>query len=220
VIQSHTEDLNASWPGSRLKTIFASTCLLSFVAELAGTQFQLRAQNDRKPRSRAPAQVEEIYVARSVRESRIEPTEFCAKARTGFDNAIYEDRYTFRSIEIRSSDGLITEANAKTIGSGHTCFGRTDDPTLLSFYGEITLGHIAFKGSGGCRLLRPDFPEHGVTPNNCFLELSRLPDPYIGGLLTSNTVISLKTLGLESDPGGYTQSSIATVRLWKLRSQR
>jgi hypothetical protein len=206
------------WPGLNLKTILVSVCLVA--TGLPGAQALLRAQNDRKPRPGSAVQVEEIYVARSVRESRIEPTDFCAKARTGFDKAIYEDRYTFRSINIQTSDGLITDGNVKTIGSGHTCFGLTANPTLLSFYGEITLGHIAFKGSGECRVLRPDFPEHGVTPNNCFLELSGLPDPYIGGLLSSNTVISLNTLGLDSDPSGYLQSSIATVRLWKARSQR
>jgi hypothetical protein len=37
----------------------------------------------------------------------------CAKARTGFDKAIYEDRYTFRSIDIPTSDGLITDGHVK-----------------------------------------------------------------------------------------------------------
>jgi hypothetical protein len=42
----------------------------------------------------------------------------------------------------------------------------------------------------------------------------------VGGLLTTNSIGSLKDMGLETDPPGYTQSSIATIRVWKKRSQR
>ena len=62
--------------------------------------------------------------------------------------------------------------------------------------------------------------EKGLTANNCFLDLSRIPRPYLGGLLTTNSMVSLNTLGLETEPRGYTQSSIATIRLWKERSER
>ena len=54
-----------------LETILASVCLVSFIAALAGTRFLLCARNDLKPRSSAAVQVERIYVARSVRESRM-----------------------------------------------------------------------------------------------------------------------------------------------------
>ena len=37
--------------------------------------------------------VEDIYIARSIRESRSAPTDFCAKTRTGFGSQIYEDRF-------------------------------------------------------------------------------------------------------------------------------
>ena len=40
---------------------------------------------------------------------------------------------------------------------------------------------------------------------------------YIGGVLTTNTLNSKKLVGQESDPPGYVQPSIATVRLWKKR---
>jgi hypothetical protein len=40
---------------------------------------------------------------------------------------------------------------------------------------------------------------------------------FIGGHLTANTVNSRQPLGGMTDPAGYTQSSIATVRLWRRR---
>ena len=106
----------------------------------------LRGANAQEPRPDATAAVEELYVARSVRESRIKPTEFCANARTSFENSIYEDRYTFRSTAGRTSDGRVIETNVKTIGDGHACFGQTGDPKLLSFYAEIVLGTPNFRG--------------------------------------------------------------------------
>ena len=204
----------------RLKPATAIISLPWSSVALLGTQTAVRAQNAQGSRQPGITNVEEIYVARSVRESRIKPTEFCAEARTGFPNSIYEDRYTFRSISGRSSDGRIVDRNVKLIGTGHACFGQTQDPKLLNFYAEIVLERSTFTGIGACRLMRPDFPEQGLTANNCFLDISSLPRPYVGGFLTSNTMVSLNTLGLESKPRGYTQSSIATIRLWKERLER
>ena len=64
----------------------------------------------------------------------------------------------------------------------------------------------------------PNFPEAGITSVRCFLVLSNLPSPYVAGVLTTNTVASRKPLGDESDPPGYTQPSIATIRLWRKRN--
>jgi len=91
-----------------------------------------------------------------------------------FPNSIYEDRYTFRSISGRSSDGRVVDSNVKTIGTGHACFGQTGDPKLLNFYAEI-MGTNAFSGIGSCRSIRPDFPELGLAANNCFLDISKIP---------------------------------------------
>jgi hypothetical protein len=82
------------------------------------------------------------------------------------------------------------------------------------------LGPIAFAGLGDCRLKKPDFPERGLTGGLCFLDLSGLPPRYVGGLLTTNSMNSLKTVGAESDPPGYAQPSIATIRLWKKKVER
>ena len=159
---------------------------------------------------------EEIYVVRSVREGGGAPTEFCAKERIGFDGARAEARYTFRSAATRASDGRVTNTNVKTVGDIHACFGASSASFVYKFYGEGTLGGLAFKGIGECKG-RPDFPEQGLNSTRCFLDLSNLPEQYLGGLLTTNTVLSRKSNGTETDPPGYTQSSLATVRLWKKR---
>ena len=61
------------------------------------------------------------------------------------------------------------------------------------------------------------FPEAGLYPVHCHLKLSGMPMPYVGGLLTTNTMTSNARLGGETDPAGYTQASIATIRLWKAK---
>ena len=115
----------------------------------------------------------------------------------------------------------MVDANIKTIGSGHGCFGRTAaDPTIGNFYLDLHLGNTELRGIGDCRQAKSDFPERGLSAWRCFLYLSDPLGGYIGGLLTTNTITSLKDVGLETDPLGYTQSSIATIRLWKKRPER
>jgi len=193
-------------------------CMLWAFGALLGTQSQARAQNNQTVRrATQPAQVEEIYIARSVRESRVAPTAYCAQAKTGFGSS-FEDQYTFRSTATRDSDGRMLDANVKTIGSIHACFGQAANTAIINFYGGILLGRTAFRGIGECRQMKSDFPERGLNVYNCFLDLSGLPSQYVGGLLTTNSMTSLKSLGTETDPQGYTQSSIAAIRLWKKRN--
>ncbi len=161
--------------------------------------------------------VEEIYVLRSWRESRGAPTEFCAEARTRVGPARVEDYFTLRSTATRASDGLITDANVQTVGRLHACFGPTSDPDVSSFYTEGNIGAVTFTGRGECRAVRRDYPEPGLYFMRCSLELSGLPSGYTGGQLTSNTINSRSNIGEKTDPPGYTQASIATVRLWKRR---
>jgi hypothetical protein len=195
-------------------------CMLWVFGGLLGTQSLACAQNTQKAGLTSQStQVEEIYSARSVRESRVAPTEFCAQAKTGFNSAS-EDQFTFRSTATRAYDGRMLDTNVKTIGSIHACFGQTTNPAIINFYGDIRLGRTAFKGIGECRRMKSDFPERGLNVFNCFLDLSGLPGQYVGGLLTTNSITSLKSLGTETDPRGYTQSSIATIRLWKKRAER
>jgi hypothetical protein len=177
------------------------------------------AFQDLRSDSASDGRIESIYIARSMRESRIAPTAFCAQTRIGFDRATFEDQYTFRSTATRSADGLMVDTNVNTIGRLHACFGSTSDATL-NFYAEGVLGDVPFTGTGDCRAFKPDFPETGITVYRCFLELRDLPNGYVGGQLTTNSVVSRNAIGEQSDPPGYTQPSIATVRLWRRRPAR
>jgi len=170
--------------------------------------------------------VEEIYILRSVREPPMDKaTEFCAKARTGVERPILERQFTFRSVA--TNDSRVIDANVKEVGSIHACFGPTDKPSpiagtpaIAQFYGEILFNGISFTGLGECQTAgKPDFPEKGLVVVQCFRNLSNLPGEYVGGLLTTNTMVSRNDFGTETDPPGYIQPSIATVWLWKKRAQ-
>lgn len=177
------------------------------------------AQSPQTPqRAASQAQVEEIYVGHSVAESRIAPTEFCAPAKTGLAETAVEGRYSIRSISINASDGRLLDTNVKPIGSGHGCYGPTASG-IRKVYAELTIGPKTFKATGECRQ-KSDFPERGINEFHCSADLSSPDDQYVGGLMTLSSISSLKDLGLETDPPGYTQSSIATIRLWKKRAQR
>jgi hypothetical protein len=161
--------------------------------------------------------VEDIYVLRSFRLTRNQATSFCAEERTGFGKMAVEDEYHFKSVSTRTSDGLVTDADGETVGSLHACFGPTSEPQVFSFYAEGRLGSTPFIGKGECRTVRNDFPESGIRTSRCFMQLDGLPSSYVGGLLTTNSITSRNIVGAKSDPAGYVQPSIATVRLWKKR---
>ena len=227
--------------GLRRINVKAIGCMVGVLGFLAGTPSLGGAQQAQRASQAAQSdQVEEIYIARSVRESRVMPTEFCVQARTGFKSTI-EDQYTFQSIAVGTDDGRITNENVKTIGSGHGCFGPIAETTPapasqsgtgassasplinsanVNFYLELILGKTTLKGIGDCRRTKSDFPERGLTVYRCFLDLSDPLGRYIGGQLTTNTMGALKLLGVDSDPTGYSQPSIATIRLWKKRTGR
>jgi len=168
----------------------------------------------------AEGTVEQAYVARSWRETRVQPTEFCSTSRTKFDNAMAEDTYTFRSISIRPEDGLIVDPNVKTIGTLRACFGLTSDPSTFLFYAEGSLAGVSFVGRGDCLQSKADYPEAGTSFLRCHLHLTELPEGYVGGELTTSTISSRAALGGVSDPPGYIQPSVATIRLWRLRGSR
>jgi len=76
---------------------------------------------------------------------------------------------------------------------------------------------VAATGKGKCTAIAVDVPEPGITSVRCFLVLSNLPSPYVAGVLTTNSVTSREPVGDRSEPPGYTQPSIATIRLWRKR---
>ena len=161
--------------------------------------------------------VEDIYVVRSLRLSRTSPGTYCAERRTGFASATLEDRYDFKAVTARSADGRVTNVSGPTVGHLHACFGALSDSLVEGFYAEGDLNGVRLMGHGECRTEGRESPEPGITPWRCYLELTGLPVGFVGGQLTTNTVVSRAALGAVSDPVGYTQPSIATVRLWRKR---
>ncbi|WP_315750565.1 MULTISPECIES: hypothetical protein [unclassified Bradyrhizobium] len=160
--------------------------------------------------------VEEIYIARSVRQGRVVPSDFCAPTKTGFAPAL-EDQLSIRAVGVRPADGRMTETGDKSIGEMRVCIGQAMDPTLLGTYTEGQLNGIAFTGIGDCRLVRGNLPEDGLLTHRCFLALSGLPEPYVGGFLVSSSLYSKTPFGTESSPPGYAQAGILVIRLWKKR---
>ncbi len=162
--------------------------------------------------TRSPDAVEEILIARSLRLARGAPTELCAAARTGF-KADYEDRYEFRAPVIVG--GHMTDTMGTKAGAGRGCLDSVTNAAVANFYLYLQLGEVALRGRGDCRRGGTDFPQTGLTTYRCYVELSDPSGRYAGGLLTTNTMTSRNVLGAASDPAGYTQPSIATIRLWK-----
>ena len=166
---------------------------------------------------RPDAAVEDIVILRSLRLSRITPTDFCAPSRTGFSQATSEDRYDFKAVATDAASGKVTNASGARVGTLHACFSPTSDSLTASFYAEGEVGEVSLVGRGQCRTTKRDFPEAGISLFTCQLDLTGLPSAYVGGQLTTNTLGSRTLLGAETDPPGYTQPSIATIRLWKKR---
>jgi hypothetical protein len=163
-------------------------------------------------------QLEEIYVLRSIREPHDRTVDWCSKSKTGFEPFPNDGErvFSFWSIETQP-DGKISSARNARVGDLHACFGATGDPARQRFYAEIKMNSISFRGRGECLALQINFPEANLFPVRCHLLLSDLPATYVGGLLTTNTLTSKAAFGGRTDPEGYTQASIATIRLWKKR---
>ena len=167
------------------------------------------------PRS-APA-LEEIYILRSIRERHEPVAGWCSSAKTGFDPfpKDAERFFSFWSLRMRSKNGRVVQTKHTRVAGLRACFGATGEPARQNFYAEIKLGSLSFHGNGECLALKIDFPDTGLFPVRCQLILSGLPAPYVGGLLTTNTITSKAAFGGDTNPPGYTQASIATIRLWK-----
>jgi len=174
------------------------------------------------PRDGATQQagLEDIYVFRSIREEVAAPTDgWCVASRAGFEpHAKDIDRsFSFWSVESRPENGKVVNARRQRVAELRGCFGPTEDRAKQNFYAEIRVGELAFQGKGDCLALMINVPEPGLFAVRCQLVLGGLPAPYVGGLLTTNTITSQAGFGGESDPPGYTQTSIATIRLWRAR---
>lgn len=166
-----------------------------------------------------PAAPEDIYILRSIREQHEPVAGWCSAARTGFEPFAKDAErfFSFWSLRLRPEDGKVVETKQARVAELRACLGATKERARQNFYAEISLGSMTFQGSGECLALKTDFPEAGLFPVRCQLVLSGLPSPYVGGLLTTNTITSQAAFGGDTNPPGYTQASIATIRLWQQR---
>ena len=175
------------------------------------------------PAEAAPpeSEVESIYVLRSIREQPAPSSEGCAASQTGFEPfpADAERFFSFWSVRTGAEDGKVIDAKQARVAELRGCFGPTEDRARQHFSAEIELGGMSFRGKGECLALAVDVPEAGLFPVRCQLVLSGLPAPFVGGLLTTNTITSQASFGGETNPPGYTQASMATIRLWKTRQR-
>jgi len=165
------------------------------------------------------AALEDIYILRSIREKHQPADGWCSSAKTGFEPfPIDAERFfSFWSLRLQPEDGRVVQTKDTRVAELRACFGATGDRARQNFYAEVKLGSISFRGNGECLALKIDFPAAGLFPVRCQLILSGLPAPYVGGLLTTNTLTSQAAFGGDTNPPGYTQASIATIRLWKSR---
>jgi hypothetical protein len=116
------------------------TCVLiasAIVGSLLLSRNPIQAQA-----SLAEHALEDIHVVRSLRLSRVEPSEFCSRSRTTFADAVYEERYSFAAVTTAPHTGVITDALGAQAGSAHVCFGSTSDPDD---------SQIGFPGNGASR---------------------------------------------------------------------
>jgi hypothetical protein len=160
-----------------------------------------------------------FYVLRSIREQQEPTPNWCAASRTGFEPFATDPErfFSFWSLRTAAKTGRVAGAKDTRVAELRGCFGATDDRARQHLYAEIKLGDLTFRGDGECLALKVDFPEPGLFPVRCRLILSGLPKPYVGGVLTTNTIASEAAFGGETDPARYTQASIATIRLWKAK---
>lgn len=164
----------------------------------------------------AACEVEEIYVAHSIRISTTFPsTAFWDNA--PFEGSIRESYFIWSSVQTGANDGRLLNSAVKAIGDIRACFGSTPDPTFSNTYSEGTIADILFKGIDRCPY-QAHSPEKGINQARCFQALSGLRNNYVGGVLLNNGITSQINNGSTSGPPGYLQSGLATFRLWKKRS--
>jgi hypothetical protein len=163
--------------------------------------------------------LEDIYVLRSVREPEASTPEGCTSSKTGFEPfaSDAERAFAFWSVAVNADDGRIADAKVRRVAALRACMGPTSEIARQNFHAEIEMNGMTFSGRGECMALMLDTPEAGLFPVRCQLVLSGLPPPYVGGMLTTNTMTSAAAFGGETEPPGYAQASIATIRLWRIK---
>lgn len=206
---------NEEWRSMNFARPFVGLAVSSVLAFTAMADNPKSAQTAPSVKSQSP--VEDIYVLRSLREARsTTPSRFCDTSKIGFKAQI-EDRYTFKAVATQPKDGRVVDATRQDAGTLQACLDNIPGVADANFYAEGQIAGVNATGKGQCTITAVDFPEAGITSFRCFLVLSNLSPPYFAGVLTTNTIRSREPLGERSDPPGYIQPSIATIRLWKKR---
>lgn len=156
---------------------------------------------------------------RSVPSAHNRDGSWCTAERAGFaplrTPVLLESSFAFWSIESERASGRLVDLHASQVGTARGCFGFTEDPKIFNFYLSVQLGPLALSGRGECTLLRGDFPETGLNSLRCTVPLGSTSGVHTGGVLTTNTMSSKAAVGERTDPPGYVQASIATIRLWR-----
>ena len=146
----------------------------ALAAVLAITILGCATPNPGSINMQATSQSEDIYVLRSLREERIPKSTWCTLERAGFQQFVFEDRFSMWSVRVQQEDGRIADAKAGKAGDLQTCFGSTADPKVVNFYAEGHVAQVPLTGNGECHLVRADFPEKGLATYRCYLNLRGL----------------------------------------------
>jgi len=116
------------------------------------------------------------------------------------------------------------------IVSACTPFARVPSRSLEDMYVLRSIRDPATSTSDGCVSSQTGFEPFASDAERTFsfwsissdpnghvvnTKVRRLPPPYVGGLLTTNAMTSAAAFGGDTEPLGYTQASIATIRLWR-----
>jgi hypothetical protein len=119
------------------------------------------------------------------------------------------------SVQYQSADAVVGNFAMEEVGYGTLCF-KIQDPTFTPFgppllaYGKVTVSGISFTINGTCTVTNSATPVAGVSQMICGLPLvAPMPAGYVGGLLTTNSVLNLA--GVQGISGG----SILSLHLYK-----
>ncbi|GAB3653423.1 hypothetical protein GCM10028813_25080 [Ramlibacter alkalitolerans] len=87
------------------------------------------------------------------------------------------------SVERRTADRRVSNAQAVNVGPPCACFGATESPNRFNLYVEMTGGELAVSGKGECPIEIGDMPEKGMSLARCVVPLKLDSVAYTAGCL-------------------------------------
>jgi hypothetical protein len=119
---------------------------------------------------------------------------------------------TLYTYEIRASDGMVVQDDARAIGKATACVQLTSFafPPGLSqnFLLQLTLRDGVYTALGTCTIVSNDVPKRGLVLAGCNLRLIGFPEGVLGGAVTS--VSTFNPLRLE----GFATGSFWTAQIY------